>query len=62
MVDGENMQLALWDTSSQDDHSDLRLMAYRGAHVVLVAFAIDSVASLENARTKVSLISRMLLL
>lgn len=53
MVDGQNVQLALWDTSSQQEYEHLRTMAYSGAHVVLVAFGLDSIDCFENVKAKV---------
>ncbi|OAQ59064.1 small GTPase-binding protein [Pochonia chlamydosporia 170] len=51
-VDGERVELALWDTAGQEDYDRLRPLSYPGTHVVLVCFAIDSPDSLENVKQK----------
>lgn len=53
IVDGKNIQLALWDTAGQEDYEQLRTLAYTGAHVILVGFSVDSSDSLENVRAVV---------
>ncbi len=53
-VDGKTVELALWDTSGQDEFSDrLRPLAYPDSHVFLICFAIDAPDSLENVQEKV---------
>ncbi|WEW55083.1 Rho GTPase [Emydomyces testavorans] len=47
-VDGRSVQLALWDTAGQEDYERLRPLAYSKAHVLLIAFAVDTPDSLEN--------------
>jgi Rho family protein len=56
-VDGRSVQLALWDTAGQEDYERLRPLAYSKAHVLLIAFAIDTPDSLANVRHKVRAIS-----
>ncbi|PGH23363.1 hypothetical protein AJ80_02616 [Polytolypa hystricis UAMH7299] len=51
-VDGRSVQLALWDTAGQEDYERLRPLAYSKAHVLLIAFAIDTPDSLENVKHK----------
>ncbi|KKZ62615.1 GTP-binding protein rho2 [[Emmonsia] crescens] len=51
-VDGRSVQLALWDTAGQEDYERLRPLAYSKAHVLLIAFAVDTPDSLENVRNK----------
>ncbi|KAJ9293642.1 hypothetical protein DTO271G3_7524 [Paecilomyces variotii] len=51
-VDGRSVQLALWDTAGQEDYERLRPLAYSKAHVLLVAFAVDTPDSLENVKHK----------
>lgn len=53
-VDGRSVQLALWDTAGQEDYERLRPLAYSKAHVLLIAFSVDTPDSLENVRNKVS--------
>lgn len=52
-VDGRSVQLALWDTAGQEDYERLRPLAYSKAHVLLIAFSIDTPDSLENVKHKV---------
>ncbi|KAI1007323.1 GTP-binding protein [Podosphaera aphanis] len=51
-VDGKNVQLALWDTAGQEDYERLRPLAYSKAHVILIAFCVDTPDSLENVKIK----------
>lgn len=48
IVDDKPMQLALWDTTGQDDFSRLRPLAYPNTNIVLLSFSIDQTDSLEN--------------
>ncbi|RIA85906.1 small GTPase-binding protein [Glomus cerebriforme] len=52
VVDGKNVELALWDTAGQEDYDRLRPLSYPDAHVVLICFSIDSIDSLENVEEK----------
>lgn len=56
-VDGRAVQLALWDTAGQEDYERLRPLAYAKAHVLLIAFAVDTPDSLENVKHKVCVCS-----
>jgi Ras family protein A len=48
-VKGEPIELALWDTSGQEDLEDrLRPLSYIDANAFLVCFSIDTPDSLEN--------------
>ncbi|KAG8804320.1 hypothetical protein FRC17_005994, partial [Serendipita sp. 399] len=51
-IDGEVVELALFDTAGQDDYDRLRPLAYSGAHVVLICFSIGSPDTLENVYEK----------
>ncbi|MCJ1345593.1 Rho GTPase [Peltigera leucophlebia] len=51
-VDGKSVQLALWDTAGQEDYERLRPLAYSKAHVILVAFSVDTPDSLDNVKHK----------
>ncbi|CAZ82103.1 unnamed protein product [Tuber melanosporum] len=51
-VDGKSVQLALWDTAGQEDYERLRPLAYAKAHVILIAYAVDTPDSLENVANK----------
>ncbi|KAG5656050.1 hypothetical protein KAF25_001620 [Fusarium avenaceum] len=52
MMDGKSIQLSLWDISDQADYEQLRMVSYSRTHVVLVAFSVDSVDSLESVKAK----------
>jgi len=51
-LDGKPVQLALWDTAGQEEYERLRPLSYSQAHVILIAFAIDTPDSLENVIVK----------
>jgi len=51
-LDGKPVQLALWDTAGQEEYERLRPLSYSKAHVILIAFAIDTPDSLENVTVK----------
>uniref|UniRef100_A0A0A9DL56 Rop6 n=1 Tax=Arundo donax TaxID=35708 RepID=A0A0A9DL56_ARUDO len=51
-VDGNIVNLGLWDTAGQEDYSRLRPLSYRGADVFVLAFSLISRASYENVIRK----------
>ncbi|ORX36171.1 ras family-domain-containing protein [Kockovaella imperatae] len=51
-LDGKPIQLALWDTAGQEEYERLRPLSYSKAHVILIAFAVDSPDSLDNVIQK----------
>ncbi|CAE6335679.1 unnamed protein product [Rhizoctonia solani] len=51
-LDGKPVQLALWDTAGQEEYERLRPLSYSKAHVILIAFAIDTPDSLDNVSVK----------
>lgn len=51
-LDGKPILLALWDTAGQEEYERLRPLSYSHAHVILIAFALDTPDSLENVRYK----------
>jgi len=51
-VDGQPVELALWDTAGQEDYDRLRPLSYPDTHVLLVCFSVDSTDSLENIGEK----------
>ena len=53
-VDGKSVQLALWDTAGQEDYERLRPLAYSKAHILLIAFSVDTPDSLDNVKHKVN--------
>ena len=52
MVDGKPISLGLWDTAGQEDFDRLRPLSYPQCDVFLVAFAVASRTSFENAKAK----------
>uniref|UniRef100_A0A0D9VF97 Rac-like GTP-binding protein 7 n=1 Tax=Leersia perrieri TaxID=77586 RepID=A0A0D9VF97_9ORYZ len=54
VVDGNTVNLGLWDTAGQEDYNRLRPLSYRGADVFLLAFSLISKASYENIHKKVA--------
>jgi len=51
---GKIVELALWDTAGQEEYDRLRPLSYPETDVILVCFAVDSHASLENVTDKVT--------
>ncbi|ODQ49857.1 ras family protein [Saitoella complicata NRRL Y-17804] len=51
-VDGKSVQLALWDTAGQEEYERLRPLSYAKAHVILIAYAVDTPDSLDNVLSK----------
>nr|UHU71018.1 Rho of plants 6 [Catharanthus roseus] len=51
-VDGQTVNLGLWDTAGQEDYNRLRPLSYRGADVFLLAFSLISRPSFENIAKK----------
>lgn len=51
-VDGNIVNLGLWDTAGQEDYSRLRPLSYRGADVFVLAFSLLSRPSYENVLKK----------
>ncbi|KAJ8499146.1 hypothetical protein OPV22_009698 [Ensete ventricosum] len=52
VVDGNTVNIGLWDTAGQEDYNRLRPLSYRGADVFLLAFSLISKASYENVAKK----------
>ncbi|XP_048252803.1 ras-like GTP-binding protein RHO isoform X1 [Haliotis rufescens] len=52
VVDGKQVELALWDTAGQEDYDRLRPLSYPDTDVILMCFSIDSPDSLENIPEK----------
>ena len=53
LPEGQEVQLELWDSSSQEYNERLRTLRYADAHAILICFAIDSRDSLVNVVDKV---------
>lgn len=52
MVDGQPINLGLWDTAGQEDYDRLRPLSYPQTDVFLICFAVTSQTSLENVKAK----------
>lgn len=48
VIDGQNVNLQLWDTAGQEDYEKIRPMSYPDTDVFLVCFSLVSPTSLEN--------------
>ncbi|KAG0165299.1 GTP-binding protein Rho1 [Apophysomyces sp. BC1034] len=51
-VDGQHIELALWDTAGQEDYDRLRPLSYPDSDVILISFAVDLPDSLDNITEK----------
>eukprot|EP00249_Psilotum_nudum_P017398 c26301_g1_i1 orf=535-933(+) len=52
VLDGNTVNLGLWDTAGQGDYHRLRPLSYRGADIFLLVFSLVSKASYENISKK----------
>lgn len=52
MVDGQPINLNLWDTAGQEDYDRLRPLSYPMTDVFMLIFSVISPASLENISSK----------
>lgn len=50
LVDGQQINLQLWDTAGQEDYAKLRPLSYPGTEVFVLCFSLVSPISLENVR------------
>ncbi len=51
-LDKKIVDLALWDTAGQEDYDRLRPLSYPDTDVIVLCYAINDRASMENIRTK----------
>ncbi|KAI1761325.1 P-loop containing nucleoside triphosphate hydrolase protein [Hypoxylon sp. FL1150] len=51
-VDGQDVDLELWDTSGDFEQHQLRLLSYLAWDAVFLCFSLDSVSRFTNAQTK----------
>ena len=47
--DHQPVNLNLWDTAGQETYDRLRILAYPGSHVFLLAFSVDMPSSLSGS-------------
>ncbi|CAF4882781.1 ras-like GTP-binding protein RhoL [Pieris napi] len=48
IVDGEEVEMALWDTAGQEDYERLRPLSYNSTNCFLVCYSVGSRSSYEN--------------
>ena len=53
LVDGNQLQLSLWDTAGQEEYERIRPLSYADSHIVLICFDVTDVDSLDNVYEKV---------
>lgn len=51
-IDGQSVQLSLWDTAGQEEFDRLRSLSYSDTHCIMLSFSIDLPDSLENVQSK----------
>ncbi|KAG5439053.1 hypothetical protein PCK2_000900 [Pneumocystis canis] len=51
-IDGQQIELSLWDTAGQEEFDRLRSLSYTDTHVIMICFSVDSRGSLENVQSK----------
>lgn len=51
-IDGQAVQMSLWDTAGQEEFDRLRALSYSDTHCIMLCFLIDSRDSLENVQLK----------
>ncbi|XP_026485007.1 ras-like GTP-binding protein RhoL [Vanessa tameamea] len=47
-VDGQEVEMALWDTAGQEDYERLRPLSYNNTHCFLVCYSVGTRSSYEN--------------
>jgi small GTP-binding protein len=52
VVDGQKIELVLWDTAGQEDYERLRPLSYPDSNVIVMCYSIDSQDSLSNISDK----------
>ncbi|OWR43241.1 hypothetical protein KGM_204314 [Danaus plexippus plexippus] len=51
-VDGQEIEMTLWDTAGQEDYERLRPLSYNNTHCFLVCYSVGSRSSYENVGHK----------
>ena len=49
-IDGTPIRLQIWDTAGQERFRSIASSYYRGAHAIIIVYAIDDKASFQNVR------------
>jgi len=52
IVDGQPINLGLWDTAGSDEYNTLRPLSYPGTDVFIICFSLASPGSYESVKTK----------
>lgn len=52
MVDGQSVELSLWDTAGQEEFDKIRLLSYEDTHVFMLCFSVENRDSLQNIQDK----------
>lgn len=52
IVDGQPINLGLWDTAGSDEYNTLRPLSYPGTDVFIICFSLASPASFESVKSK----------
>jgi len=51
MVDGQQINLQLWDTAGQEDYKKMRPLSYPGTDIFVICFSLVGPTSLENVQS-----------
>lgn len=51
-VEGQKVELVLWDTAGQEDYDRLRPVAYNRSHAVIICYCVDNWTSYDNVQLK----------
>ena len=57
-IDGKVVKAQVWDTAGQERFRTITASYYRGAHGIMIVYAIDNEASFRNVRTWLAEISK----
>ena len=52
VVDGQTVNIGLWDTAGQSDFDRIRPLSYRGTDIFLICFSLIEKSSFENVKDK----------
>ncbi|KAI8370964.1 rho3 protein [Blakeslea trispora] len=51
-IEGQTVELSLWDTAGQEEFDRIRLLSYENTHVYLLCFSVENRDSFENIPDK----------